>query len=492
MPIRTTVHLLCMTWCAFVASTSAAQERDDYDNLIEINMASLTMLVEEGFLPRSLAARIAEGTLIIEEEQRAEGARRSGNYLVFEERLIELAGPEASRLHTGRSRQDIGSTMRRMILRDAALQVYAAQLDARRSLLALADKYAETVIPAYTHGVQAQPTSVGHYLTAFAAALGRDAERLRQSFARLNQSPLGAAALGTSGFAINRPRLAELLGFDGVVTNSYDANLVSSVDSKIEFANALAVSAIVIGQLMENLHTQYHGPRPWFMLAESETDVSSIMPQKRNPRPLDAVRLRASGVVGSAHTVTLNAHNTNSGMNDYRPATQALDAAQRAVSMYRAYVRVLDNLVVSDERSLTEINEEYSTMTEVADVLLRRADVPFRVAHHYASELTTYGRSNGKRPLDLTDAELKQVYEEAIGEPLPINVSWIRSAMNPADMVSARRGLGGPQPDEVRRMLVAAQGELRRDTTWFDDVRTRLTERSASLRASFEALAAAD
>ena len=228
------------------------------------------------------------------------------------------------------------------------------------------------------------------------------------------------------------------------------------------------------------------------MLAESETDVSSIMPQKRNPRPLDAVRLRASGVVGSAHTVTLNAHNTNSGMNDYRPATQALDAAQRAVSMYRAYVRVLDNLVVSNERSLIEINEEYSTMTEVADVLLRRADVPFRVAHHYASELTTYGRSNGKRPLDLTDAELEDVYHEAIGEPLPIDVRWIRSAMNPADMVSARRGLGGPQPDEVRRMLVVAQNELRRDATWFDEVRSRLTERSASLRASFEALAASD
>ena len=492
MPIRNTVLFFCAAWCALVASICAAQERDDYDNLIEINMASLTMLVEEGFLPRSLAARIAEGTLIIEEEQRAEGARRSGNYLVFEERLIELAGPEASRLHTGRSRQDIGSTMRRMILRDAALQVYAAQLDARRSLLELADKYAETVIPAYTHGVQAQPTSAGHYLGAFAAALARDAERLRQSFARLNQSPLGAAALGTSGFAINRPRLAELLGFDGVVTNSYDANLVSSVDSKIEFANALAVSAIVVGQLMENLHTQYHGPRPWFMLAESETDVSSIMPQKRNPRPLDAVRLRASGVVGSAHTVTLNAHNTNSGMNDYRPATQALDAAQRAVSMYRAYVRVLDNLVVSNERSLIEINEEYSTMTEVADVLLRRADVPFRVAHHYASELTTYGRSNGKRPLDLTDAELEDVYHEAIGEPLPIDVRWIRSAMNPSDMVSARRGLGGPQPDEVQRMLAAAKDALRRDANWLDATSSRLAERSASLRSSFEALAASD
>ena len=411
---------------------------------------------------------------------------------MFERRLIELAGPEASRLHTGRSRQDIGSTMRRMILREAALRVYAAQLEARRSLLELAGRYANTVIPAYTHGVQAQPVSVGHYLTAFAAAFERDAERLRQSFARLNRSPLGAAALGTSGFPINRPRLAELLGFDDVVTNSYDANLVSSVDSKIEFANALAVSAIMVGQLMENLHTQYHGPRPWFMLAESETDVSSIMPQKRNPRPLDSVRLLASGVIGSAHTVTLNAHNTNTGMNDYRPATQALDAADKAGAMYRAYVRVLDNLIVSDERSLAEINAEYSTMTEVADVLLRRAEVPFRVAHHYASELTTYGRSNGKRPLELTDDELEQVYEEAIGEPLPIDVRWIRSALDPSDMVAARRGMGGPQPAEVQTMLDAASVRLQRDTAWFEDTTANLVDQTASLRASFEALAGTD
>ncbi|MEM9208310.1 MAG: argininosuccinate lyase [Pseudomonadota bacterium] len=477
--------------CGFsVASGAAAQDRDDFHHLIEINMASLLMLVEEDLVPDRLAERIASGTLIVEEEQRAEGARRSDNYLVFERRLIELAGPEASRLHTGRSRQDIGSTLRRMILRQAALNTYSGQLAARRSLLNLAEQNADIVIPAYTHGVQAQPVSVGHYLAAFATALQRDAERLRASFVRLNQSPLGAAALGTSGFPINRERLAALLGFDGVVINSYDANLVSSVDSKIEFASALSVSAIAVGQLMENLHTQYHGPRPWFMLAESQTDVSSIMPQKRNPRPLDRVRLLASGVVGSAHTVTLNAHNTNSGMNDYRPATQALDAAAQADDMYAAYVRVLDNLVVIDSRALDEINAEYSTMTEVADVLLRRAGVPFRVAHHYASELTTYGRTRNRRPLELTDDELEDIYAEAIGEPLPIDVRWIRSAMEPRDMVAARKGLGGPQPAEVAKMLEALNDQLRLDTEWLEETRGKLGATAESLRAEFEALAA--
>lgn len=467
---------------------ASAQSSDNFDHLIAINMASLIMLVEEGLVPADLAARIADGTLRIEEEQAQEGAQRSSNYLVFEERLIELVGAEASRLHTGRSRQDIGSATRRLLLREAALEVFEAQLAARTALLELASNNADVVIPAYTHGVQAQPISAGHYLHAFASALERDAVRLRGAFERLNKSPLGAAALGTSGFPIKRERLAELLGFDGVVTNSYDANLVSSVDSKIELANALSASAVVIGQLMENLHTQYHGPRPWFMLAESETDGSSIMPQKRNPRPLDRVRTLATGVIGSAHTVTLNAHNTNTGMHDYRQPTQALQATSQAAAMYESYERVVGNLLISEQRARDEINEDYSTMTEVADVLLRRAELPFREAHHYASELTTYGRSNNKRPVDLTDEELEHLYEESMGEPLPIDVEYIRRAMDPTEMVGQRRGLGGPQPEEVERLLGESSARLEADRDWFNGTAGELQRQHEALRGAFAAL----
>ena len=155
-----------------------------------------------------------------------------------------------------------------MALREALLDSYEALLAARYALLDLSAAHVNTVVPAYTHGVQAQPTTFAHYLLAFSAAFERDAERLQQAYARLNLSPLGAAALSTSGFPVDRERLAELLGFGGLVENSYDANLVSSVDSKIEFANALATSAITVGQFMQNLHTQYHNPEPWIRLEE--------------------------------------------------------------------------------------------------------------------------------------------------------------------------------------------------------------------------------
>jgi len=462
-----------------------AQMHDDFHHLGQINKASIVMLAEEDLVPADLAASIARGIARVIADQDEPGSARSGNYLNFEARLIEVAGPEASRLHTGRSRQDIGSTMRRMVLREALLDSYAALLAARSSLLDLAAAHVDTVVPAYTHGVQAQPTTFTHYLLAFSAAFERDAERLQQAYRRLNLSPMGAAALGTSGFGINRERLAELLGFDALIENSYDANLVSSVDSKIEFANALATSAITVGQLMQNLHTQYHNPVPWIRLEEGQTDVSSIMPQKRNPRPLDKVRLRATSVVGSAQTVTLNAHNTNSGMNDYRPATQTLHTARRAQAMYEAYVSVMTHLFVDKDRALEEVDSDYSTTTEIADVLLRDANVPFRIGHHYASELTTYGRAAGKRPKDLSDDELSHVYRESTGEDLPLDIAVIRRAMDPAAMVEGRSGIGGPQSGEVTRMLARHNRSLEAGLEWAHARRERLAESAAELQRNF-------
>ena len=358
------------------AGVSAQGERDDFHHLGQINKASIVMLTEAGLVPESLGATIAAGIAQVVAEQGKPGSRRSSDYLVFEERLVEVAGRDASRLHTGRSRQDIGSTFRRLALREALLATYESLLAPRDALLALAGQHRGTVIPGYTHGVQAQPTSLAHYLLAFAAALERDASRLDEAYARLNRSPLGAAALGTSGFPIDRERLAVLLGFDGVVENSYDANHVSSVDSKTELASALAISAIGIGQFSEDVHVQYHDPAPWLLLDRSLTGISSIMPQKRNPIALERLRQIASTVLGDAQTVFLTAHNTSTGMIDYRGADQAIETAGKARAMYGLYADVVNGLEVDPERSLAEVDADYATMTEVADTLFLKVPSP--------------------------------------------------------------------------------------------------------------------
>ena len=473
------------------AGVSGQDARDDFHRLGQINKASIVMLAETGLVPESLGATIAGGIAQVIAEQGEPDSRRSSDYLVFEELLVAVAGRDASRLHTGRSRQDIGSTSRRLALREAALATYESLLAPREALLALAEQHTGTVIPGYTHGVQAQPTSLAHYLLAFAAGLERDAQRLEEAYARVNRSPLGAAALGTSGFPIDRERLADLLGFGGVVENSYDANHVSSVDSKTELASALAISAVAVGQFSEDVHTQYHDPVPWLLLDRSLTGISSIMPQKRNPIILERLRQIASTVLGDAQTVFLTAHNTTTGMIDYRGAEQVLETAEKARRMYEFYADIVNGLEVDPERSLAEVDADYATMTEVADTLLRHADIPFRVGHHYASELTEYGRAHGKRPKELTAEELLHVYEETYDEPLPVSVDRIREALDPEQMVAGRRGLGGPQPEETRRMAREGRSRLNASRGWLEEARGALDDAETALEAAFEALAAA-
>jgi len=476
-----------LLWLGAAGAASAAA-CDFLCAMTAANEASLVMLREQDLLPPGLAREIARGIEQIEHEQAAKGAKRWTNYLDFERRLIELTGPEASRLHTGRSRQDLHETVRRMLMRDDFLDTFGRLLQAREALQDLASRHVETVIPAYTHGVQAQPTTLAHYLLAFDAALGRDADRLRELYPRLNQSPLGAAALGTSGFGVDRARLATLLGFEGPVENSYDANLLSSADVKIELANALANSAIHVGQFAQDLHAQYREARPWMGVDESTTDISSLMPQKRNPRPVDRLRSRASDVVAGAQAVTLAAHNTNTGMNDYRGTEPLFAVTDAAQGMYSAWAKLLAGLRVDPAAALAVVGGDYATMTEVADTLLRDAGVPFRVAHHYASALTDYGRARGKRPAELTDEELQAIYVEAIGEALPLPPGTIHDAMDPAKMVAARKGLGGPQPAEVRRMLAAQQLGVQADESWLKSRREALQAAAKARQAAFDAL----
>ena len=461
---------------------------DLFCTMAQANAASLVMLAEEGLLDREQAARIAEAAAWIVEEQARPGAARSANYLDFEERLIELAGIEASNVHMGRSRQDLHGTARRMLARNEWLATLNALLQARAAILTLAEAEAETPVPAYTHGVQAQPTTFGHQMLAFSAALRRDAERLIEGYARVNKSPLGAAALGTSGFALNRHRLAALLGFDAPIENSFDANLVASADYKLELAGVLTVSATTVGQFAQNIHAQYHDPQPWIVLDPATTSGSSIMPQKRNPRPLDRLRRSAGKVVASAHALVLLAHNANTGMHDYRELAPLLELAEQAQEMYQRYAGVVGSLHVDAERAATELAQGDSTLTEVADTLLREANVPFRSAHRYASSLADFSRSQDRSTATLTDADFRRLYADLFTEPLPLPPNTLRRALDPATLIANRRGFGGPQPAEVQRSLAEHRASLGEHQRWLRQVGGALAEAREGLERALDEL----
>ena len=459
---------------------------DFFCHMANANAASLVMLAEEGLLDAQLATRIADAAAWAVEEQARPGAARTANYLPLEKRLIELAGVAAANIHIGRSRQDLHGAARRMLARGDWLAALRELLRARAAVLALAETHADAPVPAYTHGVQAQPTTFGHYLLAFSAALRRDAERLMEGYRRLNRSPLGAAALGTSGFRLNRQRLATLLGFDAPVENSYDANLVSTADYKLELAGVLAQSAVTIGQFAQDAHAQYQDPRPWIVLDPAATSISTIMPQKRNPRPLDRLRSAASSVLAKAHAVTLATHNTRTGMHDYRRLEPLRELAAEAQEMYRRHAALAGALGVDRERARQELDRGFATMTEVADTLLREANVPFRTAHAYASALTDLCRAQARAAKTLTDAELRDVYRAVTGEKLPLAPAVIRGALDPVALINGRRGFGGPQPAEMRRSLAAHRKSLAEQEGWLEAAEGALTAARVELRTAID------
>jgi len=437
--------------------------------LDEINKACIVMLAETGIVPKDVAARIAKGIAQLIENEKT-GAnnttpRTSADYLDYEPRLIALAGPEASRLHSGRSRQDLASTIARMNLRDQLLQVMQAVLAARESLLKRAEEHVETIIPAYTHGVQAQPTTFAHYLLAFESALARATERLQQVYARVNQCPLGTAALATSSFPIDRHRLAELLGFEGLVENAYDANHLAPIDSALDVAATYSILAIETGMFAQDIHTQYSEPRPWFMLAEGKlTGTSSIMPQKRNPAALEQLRAQSSITLSELQTMTWVSHNNRTGMFDYRMYDPV--PATRMLKVLEILKQVVDAIVVNKERALEEVHADYSTTTEIADALLQKAEVPFRIGHHFASRLTDYGRGKGLKLQEIPFAEAQRIYEEQAKSKLPLTEKEFREVISAEYMVFGRKGLGGPQTQEILRAHAATSEALQFNEGW--------------------------
>jgi argininosuccinate lyase len=365
----------------------------------------------------------------------------------------------------------------------------------RDAMLALAAQAPNAIIPAYTWGVQAQPITLGHYLSGYAAAFEREATRMREAYVRLNQSPLGSAALGTSSFPVDRPQLADLLGFDAVAENSLDANQISPIDGGAELAGLATSGALTLGALIADVTAQYAQTEPWILLTEGErTGVSSIMPQKRNPTGLVMLRAEASNLIGEAVTFSFIAHNVQPGMSDYKdrgnPKEYPTFILRDMAALFAHADAVIESMRFRSGRALEEVNSDYSTTTELADTLQREADVPFRIGHHFASALVNFGRGNHLRASEIPYPEAQRIYAEIaaasnVETKLPLSEEQFRRSLTAENMVAGSKGLGGPQPSEVARMLAAATDRLGADRTWLETTRARLAAAAQRLDQAF-------
>ena len=466
-----------------------------FDHQIAIHLAHCLMLMEQGIIGQADGQAVLRVIVALHRE----GADALGrNYALedlyshIEHHLISRIGPEVGgRLHTARSRNDLGVTQWRMVLRGHLLQVRGALDEFRAVLLDLAERYADTIMPGYTHSQHAQPITLGYYFQAFADVLARDADRLRHAWATTNCNPLGAAALTTTGFPIDRVATSRRLGFDGLVRNGFDA--VASRDDAEEAACALAQLGVHLARLAEDCFVWCTAEFGFIEFGDDYSSVSSIMPQKKNPGILEYTKKCAGHLIGTATQVL--AAVKGSWFTDASDATDAgneplIAATKQATGLLAVLAGAFGTLTVRPERMLALARTGFGTMTELADTIVRESGVSFRVAHNIVGKTVAVAIERGLAADQITHAMLEATAQELFGRPLGAGEAAIAEALDPAGNIRLRTVEGGPAPQMLGRMIADARAQLRRDMTDLADATGRVEGARAALFAEAERVAA--
>jgi len=483
--------------CFSAVAAQSTPPRDEFFWLGEMNKATAVINTEEGLLDTKLAPGIAAGVATVIKEGNAPGAKRPSSVITFEPLMIKAAGEDVTLLHAGRSSQDMHATFRSAILRDDLLELADQLSRTTRTMVKLAERYASTPVPNYTNGVAAQPNAYGHYLLGHVAGLERDAQRIREAYARVDRSSMGTTVLNGTSWPLNRQRMADYLGFSALVDNAYDASQISSVDEPVEVSAIVTSIALHTGSFIQDVMTQYAQPRPWILLQEggSNTYVSSAMPQKRNPGLLIRTRSEASTAVSLANGVVIQAHNITPGMSDPKDVKDNKAMVNSAIKALKSWDTVLDALVLNPERALEELNSDWTASQELADILMREHKLPFRVGHHFASSIVDHAKQKDIKPLDFPYDQARRIYAETVkGSPyageLPMTEQAFRAALDPVAIIKHRASSGGPQPAEMTRMLAQANARLAEQSDWIKARRSHIDTSLQRLDADFSALAA--
>jgi argininosuccinate lyase len=449
--------IFCSSSMAVYAQSA---KRDEFYWLSQMNKASLVINTEEGLLAKEKAFLIAQGLEKVIANGNADKNKRPSLILNYEPLLIQASSQDATFLHAGRSSQDMHATYRSAILRDELLALMDELLKAQNTLLNLAERHSAVVVPNYTNGVAAQPNTFGHYLLGHAAGFERDAQKIRETYARLNRSAMGTTVLNGTSWPLNRKRMANYLGYPEIVMNAYDAAQISSMEHPVEIGALLVGVSLHVGHLVEDIMTQYAQAYPWIMLesGNGNTYASSAMPQKKNPGLLNDVRTDASSVVAMSLAPMIRAHNITPGMGDPKSSRQNSAMMIAATDMLKKFNRMLGALKVNKDRALEELNSDWTASQEVADLLTRKYKVPFRISHHYASDLVEFAKTNGIKPTELKYSDAQNIFKQSMKNEsataeLPIQADELKNALNPENIIRQRMTAGGPQPDEMKKML---------------------------------------
>jgi argininosuccinate lyase len=470
-----------------LAPVFADAKRYFLEPLLEIEYAHTLMLARQGIMPESEAAAClrALGQLNVEEIRSAQyDGTFEDLFFYIEKKLAVACGEEvAGKMHTARSRNDIDLTMYRIVLRDRLMQIYEASFNLRSLLVELAWQHRGALMPAYTHNQPAQPTTLGHYLMAYIEVLERDAERLRESYARVNRNPLGACAITTTGFPIDRHFTEKLLGFEGLQTNSYGA--IAAVDYLVESCGVLAAAMLSMGRFVQDLLLWSTVEFGYLRLSDAYVQISSIMPQKRNPVPLEHVRVLASRALVEAQGVVASLHNTPfADMNDAEDDLQPLVyiAFDDAVRSARLLAGALEDAEFNTAKMATAADSNFLPVTELADTLVRSTGMSFHAAHGIVSKAVR--ELNG-----LYDVEaMAVIVERELSEKYTLAPETIRNALSAQNFVAVRKVRGGPAAEALDPEILRARKLVSDDVKWLEQSKRKIEDAHKTMRADCDAL----
>lgn len=455
--------------------------------LTEINLAHVIMLDRQEIISRKTARQLLRILLRIDNdgpESFQLDENLEGLYFNYEKFVIEQLGARAGgALHTARSRNDLGATMSRMQVRDLILDLLNHVLDFRRELSRRSLTEKDTVFTGYTHLQPAQPITVGHYLLAMERALARDTRRLVNTYHSTNLSCMGAGALAGTGFPIDRYLTATMLGFEGFIENTLDA--VAGRDYLIELLGNMANLATTLSRLAQDLYVWYTHEFGIISLPDRLGGTSSIMPQKKNPVVIESPRGRLSHVTAALISALAAMKNTNySNVTDVNNQSFHLleDASGHLVASLSLLGAVICGMEIDSERTREMASENFSTVTELADELVRSAGYSFREAHHLVGSIVRIATDRRLKTTDITLELVDRVAREKTGRATGLNDEEVRQALDPLHCVRVRAHAGGPAPETLERSIANAETEMRSDREQVESLRESLDTTRRKLR----------
>ena len=407
--------------------------------------AHAAMLAAQGILTDNEAAAIREGLLTVLSEI------QSGNFefstaledihMNVEARLKEIVGEPAGRLHTARSRNDQVATDFRLWVRDQFDAVEAGLLALINALLVQAEQGADWVMPGFTHLQTAQPVTWGHHMMAYVEMLGRDLSRVRDARTRMNECPLGSAALAGTSFDIDRHMTSADLGFDRPTANSLDA--VSDRDFALEFLSVASICAMHLSRFAEELVIWSSAQFRFVTLSDRFSTGSSIMPQKKNPDAAELIRAKVGRIFGAnvALMMVMKGLPLAYSKDMQEDKEQVFDAADNLMLALAAMEGMVKDMSANVDNLAAAAGSGFSTATDLADWLVRAVNMPFRTAHHVTGTLVAMAEAKGCDLADLSIEDMKSVHDEITDD--------VYSVLTVENSVRSRMSYGGTAPAQV-------------------------------------------